>query len=364
MSTRTKRSAKRTASVSPPEGGDVKRQRNDDSVVRAVDSTVTWVAQKFFVPGSSATPDEEGSLTEPSEEGPLSQDLESTTGATSVVATAEPTIEDGHIEVRAVMGQLSGNEVSDGAGSNTAEVGVKDLEKPSKKTGDEEFKFASTVTIKQARLFASAAEAVDVERHVYPLSGVPESVEWGKRGPDVSRFLCIGDATVTVKVVGRVTSLYFYDRGGQPVERVSVGIRPLRERDVEAAGKYLQAFSSNKRSMPDSDDFTLYASRFCTKPLRGHTRPQVYMFDNLWDASKCTDSLSSRTKLDGPENITINDVVMLEMRLVRWKNTNGGPAAGWTSFTAGFQLEGISLLVEDEPIEATGSSSYGYSCAF
>ncbi|KAI0338083.1 hypothetical protein BDW22DRAFT_1348772, partial [Trametopsis cervina] len=316
---------KRAASTSPPDTGvEAKRTRTGNSTVREIDSTVTWVPDKIFVAGTSPGSEEEKE--------PIDDDIPrdnllalpessvaSITGNLPVNGSASglpPTLNASTEEVpadnasevaRAVFGTLPT------ANEGHMPIVVNGLPAPFKKAVDiEDFQFSYNVGQKNAHVFVAAAVSINAASHVYPISAIPRTISWGSKNATLAKFLCIDDKIITVKIVGSITSLYFYDRLGAPSERVNVGIRPLRERDSLAAQNYLQKFTSGSRPRTDGDDFVLYASKYCTKTVRGEVRPQAYRFDNIWDGSHCTESLRTRTKMDGPERLVVNDIVLLE----------------------------------------------------
>ncbi|KAI0340970.1 hypothetical protein BDW22DRAFT_1430610 [Trametopsis cervina] len=377
MNSRSKAKAnKRALSASPAENAiDSKRPRLESLGTREIESTVTWVADKFFVSGTSTGIDEHSQLlgNTPTENGSgvstlsnsscntLAQ-LGDTTDEVGVV-TQQTNVGNDKGPSRAVFGDLPDvNQSLSVITSNEpgAAVHTGSIKSP---VVLNEFHFPGRTSSQTVHVFSAAASSIDIVNHVYPMNAVPRSVGWGKKTAALAKFLCVAESPITVKVVGMVTSVYFYDRTGSPVERVSVGIRPLRECDSIAAQKYLESCSSGKRPTVDNDEFVLYASKYCTKTVRGEVKPQVYRFENIWDGTRCVDSLATRVKGGGPESLTVNDIVMLEVRLFRWKNTSAGPSSGWTSFTAGFQLEAVTLLVEDND-NSQGSDNEGMGSAF
>ncbi|KAI0341021.1 hypothetical protein BDW22DRAFT_1430206 [Trametopsis cervina] len=364
MNSRSKSKAgKRPASPSANDAAnDPKRARTQGEVNRAIDSTVTWVPDKFFVAGTPTAVQDSESIIQKESSAEVSRQSSIAADEVEVMAdntiTLAPTQSD-EATSRSVFGSLLDVNKSSLASDTNPSNATTTVESTKESLSFEEFEFPHGVSAELAKVFTEAACAADAASHVYPMSAVPRTIAWGKKNATLVKFLCIDEHVITVKIVGRVTSLYFYDRIGSPVERVNIGIRPLRQCDTLAAQKYLHTFSTNSRAPMEEEDFVFYASKYCTKTVRGHVRPQVYRFDKIWDGTRCVQTLGARTKKDGPESLALNDIVLLEVRLLRWKNNSGVAAAAWTSFTAGFQLEGITLLAEDADGSDAGASDVG-----
>ncbi|KAI0337786.1 hypothetical protein BDW22DRAFT_1433073 [Trametopsis cervina] len=373
MNSRSKaKASKRVSSPSLTDtAGDAKRPRLEAGAVREIESAVTWVPDKFFISGTSggAEGNSQPSGNSPADDGSGDSTLSNSSsnhpsqlhGSLGDAGSSpqQAQVGDSVVPGRTVFGDLPDGNQSQST-SKGKQTGVVDEPGDMKNSVDiTEFHFPARIADKNVQLFTAAASSVDTRNHVYPINAVPRSVTWGKKTPALAKFLCVADSVITVKIVGTVTSVYFYDRTGSPAERVSIGIRPLRQCDSIAAQKYLESCSTGKRANVDNDEFVLYASKYCTKTVRGEVKPQIYRFENIWDGTRCVDSITTRVKTGGPESITVNDIVMLEVRLFRWKNTSAGPSSGWTSFTAGFQLEGATLMVEDEDSQASDNEGMG-----
>lgn len=66
----------------------------------------------------------------------------------------------------------------------------------------------------------------------YGVRLVPSAANWGRGAFD--RVLYYDSRPVTIWLVGRVRSTWFYDINGNPRNRVSLGIIPTVEGDLEA----------------------------------------------------------------------------------------------------------------------------------
>ncbi|OBZ73355.1 hypothetical protein A0H81_07235 [Grifola frondosa] len=148
----------------------------------------------------------------------------------------------------------------------------------------------------------------------------------------ICKFLCINKVPVTVWIVGRVKSLWFYSPAGEPRDRVNVGIRPLRDVDQAALVSLL-----NGRAAPPSRKLMLTRSK-------GDTVSSAMPFDRVYDAT-CRFGPKSTMKKISPAALGKNDIVLVEAFVTRWKAGDKKTySKSWSTWRCGLELNNLSLL--------------------
>lgn len=90
----------------------------------------------------------------------------------------------------------------------------------------------------------------DVTSNRFAVTMVPRTAGWG-RAPRTEKILCIGGKPALIWLVGRVRSLWFFDRNGDPHLRVNLGFT-LHSAEERAATSDLSG-----RSRPRAGTFRL-----------------------------------------------------------------------------------------------------------
>lgn len=89
----------------------------------------------------------------------------------------------------------------------------------------------------------------------YALMSVPRTADWGCT-PRLEKILCLAGKPVVIWMIGRVHSLWFYDRNGDPHLRVNLGVTLHSQEDQTAvhelfgrsrprSGQYLDSLMSH-----------------------------------------------------------------------------------------------------------------------
>lgn len=109
----------------------------------------------------------------------------------------------------------------------------------------------------------------------YALSALPvDNLGWGETYASSAKLCLIGGSIpVTVWTVGIIDSLWFFTRGGDPAERVTVGVVPLTEHAMMVGRNILSRFSrpvsgTSQKSYTQSHRLTRAYSRL----LNAHAR--------------------------------------------------------------------------------------------
>ncbi|KAH9852846.1 hypothetical protein C2E23DRAFT_885221 [Lenzites betulinus] len=179
----------------------------------------------------------------------------------------------------------------------------------------------------------------EVAANRYALLTVPRAADWG-RGPRTEKILCIGGKPILIWLIGRVRSLWFFDRNGDPHLRVNIGIS-LHSGEERAAAMELYG---RARPRADSVPDTVYAGRICSHREKGEYCDTATAFTQVYDATTRLTAKSAMPQLS-PVDLGKNDLVVLECTFSRWKRANEGKAKkSWGSYDVGFELSSIFLL--------------------
>lgn len=88
----------------------------------------------------------------------------------------------------------------------------------------------------------------EVTSNRFAVTMVPRTADWG-RTPRTEKILCVGGKPVLIWLVGRIQSLWFFDRNGDPHLRVNLGFT-LHSAEERAAAAELYG-----RSRPRSGTY-------------------------------------------------------------------------------------------------------------
>ncbi|OBZ66981.1 hypothetical protein A0H81_12999 [Grifola frondosa] len=167
---------------------------------------------------------------------------------------------------------------------------------------------------------------------------------WGVPTPldeELDRIMCIDGLPVTFWIGGIARSLWFFSDGGEPRQRVNIGVRLLCEGDLESAHALV-----NGRSRPPINDMpnAVYAGKLMTSRSKGDPALTAAPFTRVYDA---TERFGPKTTMDTISAATIskNDVVLVECQLKRWKVGDKAKYSNkWVTWRCGFELSSVSLL--------------------
>ncbi|OBZ77423.1 hypothetical protein A0H81_02761 [Grifola frondosa] len=194
------------------------------------------------------------------------------------------------------------------------------------------------------RRLAGFVDFVDIAGLRFSVTKVPPTSTWGLPTPDdkeLTKFLCYEEKPVSIWLVGRVRKLWFYNLGGEPHDKVNIGIRPLREIDCLAADRLL-----NTRCRPiESTSYNpLYAGKLMLTRTKGDTALTPALFTRVYDALNHYGPKSTMKKIS-PAVLGEHDIVLVECFLTRWKTGERAKRTkGWSTWRCGFELNSISLL--------------------
>ncbi|KAI9059286.1 hypothetical protein FKP32DRAFT_1680100 [Trametes sanguinea] len=208
-------------------------------------------------------------------------------------------------------------------------------------------------TIARLRTIASFR---DDTTNRYAVSQLPKRADWG-RDQRTEKLLCLNNKPAIIWMVGRVRTMWFFDRNGQPHLRVNIGcVLPFDVDRSAVADLYNRA---RPRRADNSAPTVVYAAKICSQRGKGDYAATPTAFMNVYDA---TDKLSAKANMPQLSAVDVvkNDIVLVECHFTRWKPA--GESKGkksWNVFDVGFELLSISLLysapdgVEDdeEPLQ-------------
>ena len=117
---------------------------------------------------------------------------------------------------------------------------------------------------------------------------------------------------------------------------------------------------AHSEAEPDADT-GFYVRRFMNTPGRRGVRNAV-PFTEVYDAENGLRNRDDLAKVDATE-IALDDIVLVECRLRRWRASGSGPAGAWIDYGVGFELEAIFIL-HREPVPLRQIGGLGAGPAF
>ncbi|KAI9064622.1 hypothetical protein FKP32DRAFT_1602840 [Trametes sanguinea] len=180
----------------------------------------------------------------------------------------------------------------------------------------------------------------DVATNRYAISTVPRSADWGRQ-TRTEKLLCLNGKPIVMWMVGRVRSMWFFDRNGDPHLRVNVGVTlPF---DIDRAA-VVDLFNRARPASHNTPSDVVYAGKICSQREKGEYVQSPVAFSNVYDATERLTAKASMPQLS-PVDVVKNDIVLVECYLTRWKKA--GDSKGkktWGSFDVGFELQSLCLL--------------------
>ncbi|CDO75904.1 hypothetical protein BN946_scf184768.g6 [Trametes cinnabarina] len=181
----------------------------------------------------------------------------------------------------------------------------------------------------------------DIATNRYGINTVPRTADWGRQGR-TEKTLCINNKPALIWIVGRVRSMWFFDRHGEPHLRVNIGFDLPFDLDRSAASDLYNC--ARPRPQNASAPEVVYAAKICSHRGKGELTATPTPFTNVYDARECLTAKASMPVLS-PVDVDKNDIVLVECHFTRWKTSADGKAKKtWTSFDVGFELQSICLL--------------------
>ncbi|PSR80267.1 hypothetical protein PHLCEN_2v6782, partial [Hermanssonia centrifuga] len=198
-------------------------------------------------------------------------------------------------------------------------------------------------TLKRIALAASRAYP-EINKH--PLSTAVRG-DWG-RSPGESKVLYFSNQPVIGTVVGRITTTYFYTRNGAPVDRVNIGVKPLRPEDQIAYNELMN--TKCYPIMKNQHHGTIYSARFQSEQRRGDPARVVLPFAGVWDARTIYGPKNTIMKQLDPSYLAVNDIVLLEFTITRYKpkTADSGYRSNnsWDKWAVSLDLRDIIMFYE------------------
>ncbi|KAI9059159.1 hypothetical protein FKP32DRAFT_1580370, partial [Trametes sanguinea] len=186
----------------------------------------------------------------------------------------------------------------------------------------------------------------------YSIGRIPRRASWGPvaDGTGMERFLCDNGRPITVWMVGIVTSVWLAPTEGS---RVSIGVRLLCRRDMEAA-RFIQYRMSHPHADGSNAGLTTFASRY----LAPRGEESVTTFADVFDACDLLAAWSVMRKIDC-ERIRKTDLVVVEAYIKRFRHRDSGNRFTWVNWGVSFDLLRIALLYPGPgPIDPTPEDSH------
>ncbi|KAI0643088.1 hypothetical protein C8Q79DRAFT_205821 [Trametes meyenii] len=191
------------------------------------------------------------------------------------------------------------------------------------------------------RLRAIARHAVP-HQNIYSMRNVPAAADWGCGQNE--RVLCHTGRPVNLWMVLDASSLSFFDRVGNPHDRVYIGGRLPVEGDSLA----VQQLFGRARPRNNTTADVVYASRLQTIRERGAASARTIPFEEVYNA---TDILTAKHLMPRitAADIASGDYVLVEALFTRWRRPAENKKKAWVTWDVGFELQSISLLHAPEP---------------
>ncbi|KAI0066971.1 hypothetical protein BV25DRAFT_1912314 [Artomyces pyxidatus] len=197
-------------------------------------------------------------------------------------------------------------------------------------------KIADNVAL--AKRICSFLNYVNSADHTFSITMLPREIGWGPHGTPQANTICVENTAIPVVVwhVGEVTKMWFFDRQGEPADRVSVTFSPVTDAGLEAANRMIEVYSDNggkgefffcacyvliltpaKESMdPYATEIKAYKWQSVRVP--GSKAPVATPFRRLYDATNKFQRKGDMRAID-PVDLRIGDVVLVEVFVTRYK---------------------------------------------
>ncbi|KAJ7126126.1 hypothetical protein C8R44DRAFT_618220, partial [Mycena epipterygia] len=206
---------------------------------------------------------------------------------------------------------------------------------------------------------------VDPDRAIYAATMFPPSVDWGipTSFKDASNMVCTKGTSKPILfwLVGKIASMWWFDRTGYPAKRVALSVQPLSSNTSNYCKAQLRNFCMPKTKCTLRQHCF---SRWMTVRAKKGEDQESVEFDEVYDART---SLKDRTLMSkrAVNELREHDIVLVEARIGRYpvKATDGSSAKGksramdrWEAF---YDLQTVYLIKD-----AVGESFASYRNTF
>ncbi|KAI0649236.1 hypothetical protein C8Q79DRAFT_1007778 [Trametes meyenii] len=169
--------------------------------------------------------------------------------------------------------------------------------------------------------------------NIYYINQIPEHRKWG--GPGGAYLTLVDDIPLRVWVLGKLSKLQVSTSKLDPRNELSVDLAFLRNVDRDSAEQL------NNLSRPKT---WYHPSTFVTKrPVSATVGP--YLYNAVYDAT-ATYCAKTEMKSICPSMLALDDVVLIEFFVYRWRQPRMRTSNQWNSWYITFQVDAISLIVQ------------------
>ncbi|TFY60993.1 hypothetical protein EVJ58_g4792 [Rhodofomes roseus] len=177
----------------------------------------------------------------------------------------------------------------------------------------------------------------DNANHRFNIYDVPTTGnQWEKVGSENHiQYLCRDGQPLRFWIVGEATEagVWLIGRNGQTPTNVAVRMRPVRVGEYEKWESFLNSLGGMKAKTPSAPG-TLVGRRHMVYRSKHEMDSRPTPFNDCYDATQTLKPYASMSAWPTPE-VGVNDLLMMEVRVTRWKCNAEGNAAyktGWERY--------------------------------